>query len=381
MYLDYAATTPMSQQAIESYARVASDVIGNASSIHGDGRKARATVNKARRTVARAIGAPANDVLFTSGGTESNNFLLRGLAKANVSRGRHLVTTAIEHASVLETFRRLEREGFHVTYVAPNEEGVVAVEAIEQVLTEETTLVSVMYGNNEVGTKQPIEAIGELLRKRDVLLHTDAVQALSVETLDVDTLSVDAMSLSGHKIGGPKGIGVAYVRSGVAIEPFQVGGNQERKRRGGTENVPAIAALGTAVEQNEATKASRVATYETYRTIMLETFEREGISFSVNGTDALAHIVNVSFEGVDVETLLVRLDMERISVSSGSACTAGTVEPSHVLVAMYGEADERTRNSVRISFGEQLTEAGVAQAAATIARVVLRMNEKREGSL
>ena len=368
IYVDYAATAPMRKEVIDRYVEVAEQVLGNASSTHRFGREARSVVDRARRTIAQTIHARPNEMIFTSGGTEADNLAILGVAHASTQKG-HIVTTAIEHQAVLRAFEQLEREGWRVTYVAPDADGFISVDAIERALEEDTKFVSVMYGNNEVGTLQPIEAIGHLLKERDILFHTDAVQAYGVMPIDVNKMHVDLLSTSAHKIGGPKGVGFLYVRNGVVLSPTQLGGDQERKRRAGTENIPAIAAFSEAARLAHEEMEDNQKMYASFGRTMQNVWKERGIEYRVNGgeKETLPHIMNVSFEGIDIETFLVRLDLKGVAVSSGSACTAGSLDPSHVLVAMYGKDDERIRNSIRFSFGHLLTNELIEEVAHIVA--------------
>lgn len=368
IYVDYAATAPMKKEAITRYVEVAERVIGNASSTHQFGRTARSVVDRARRVFAQTIHARPNEIIFTSGGTEADNLAIFGVARACQQKG-HVVTTTIEHQAVLRAFEQLEREGWRVTYVAPDVDGFVSVEAIERALEEDTKFVSVMYGNNEVGTLQPIEAIGALLQERDIIFHTDAVQAYGVVPIDVEKMHIDLLSTSAHKIGGPKGMGFLYVRNDVVLSPTQLGGDQERKRRAGTENIPALAAFSEAARIANEEMEENEKMYATFRRKMESVWKQRRIDYRCNGgeKEILPHIMNVSFEGIDIETFLVRLDLKGVAVSSGSACTAGSLDPSHVLVAMYGKEDRRVRNSIRFSFGHLLTEELIEEVAHIVA--------------
>ncbi len=368
IYVDYAATSPMRKEAIHRYAEVAEQTIGNASSTHQFGRAARGVIDRARRTFAQTIHAYPNEITFTSGGTEADNLAILGVARACEEKG-HVVTTSIEHQAVLRAFEQLEREGWRVTYVAPDTNGFVSADAIERALEEDTKLVSVMYGNNEVGTLQPIEEIGALLHERAIVFHTDAVQAYGIVPIDVEKMHIDLLSTSAHKIGGPKGIGFLYVQRDVTLSPIQHGGDQERKRRAGTENIPSIAAFSEAARLAHEEMEKNQTRYQTFRQKMEEVWKKRNIAYECNEGKAatLPHIMNVSFPGIDIETFLVRLDLKGVAVSSGSACTAGSLDPSHVLVAMYGEEDPRVRNSIRFSFGHLLTEALIEEVAQIVA--------------
>lgn len=374
IYLDHAATSPMHPDVASEMMEVMTSVHGNPSSIHSFGRVARHQVDQARAVIASSIGAKEQEIIFTSGGTESDNLAIFGVAKALANKGRHLITTEVEHHAVLHAFEALEKEGFTVTYLPVNDEGRISIDQLKQALTEQTTLVSVMYGNNEVGTIQPIEEIGELLKDRDVYFHTDAVQAYGVEALNVNALQVDLLSTSSHKINGPKGIGFLYVREGTPLAVQQFGGEQERKRRAGTENVASITGFKRAVEIAQSTMEDKRSQYELLKKTFLDVLTEAEVDFKRNGSleHSLPHVLNLSIPGAHVESLLVNLDLAGVAVSSGSACTAGSIDPSHVLVAMYGKYADELTNSVRFSFGFSTTEEEVEEAAKRLVNIIER---------
>ncbi|MCA1056258.1 cysteine desulfurase [Rossellomorea aquimaris] len=375
IYMDHAATSPMDADVIEEMTSVMKEVFGNPSSIHSFGRSARHLVDQARMKIAGSLNADYNDIIFTSGGTEADNLAIIGTAHANRTRGNHIITTALEHHAVLHACGHLESEGFEVTYLPVDETGRVSLTDVENALRPDTILVTIMYGNNEVGTIQPIREIGQLLKDHDAYFHTDAVQAFGLVDLDVKELGVDMLSVSGHKINGPKGIGFLYCRREVNLQPGTFGGEQERKRRAGTENVPAIAGLGKAVELARAGCDEKSEMYNGFKRLFKETLVENSVSFHENGSleHGLPHVLNLSFPGTDVESMLMNLDMAGIAVSSGSACTAGSIEPSHVLVAMFGKGSERTKNSIRFSFGLGNTEDQIVRAANEVSKVVKRL--------
>lgn len=368
-YFDHAATTPMRPEVLEAMTPYFLAQYGNPSSIHGIGRTARAALDDSRRTLARFVGATPNEIVFTSGGTESDNYALFGAAEANAHKGKHLVTTKVEHHAVLHAMEQLERDGFDVTYLDVDSTGAVSVEAVRAALRDDTILVSVMYGNNEVGTIQPIAEIGEVLRDHQALFHTDAVQALGTETIDVKALGVDLLSASAHKINGPKGIGFLFMKTGVKLATRSFGGQQERKRRAGTENVPGAVGFKTAAALIMAERSERVEQYHGLAEALLQRLDALEVEYEVNGSNRLPHIVNLYLPGIDLEPFLIMMDMRGVAISSGSACTAGSIEPSHVLTAMFG-ASERTKQSVRISFGQGNTMHDVEQLAERLADVV-----------
>lgn len=375
IYLDHAATTPIHPLVAEKITSVMCDTFGNPSSIHSFGRGARHVLDEARSVIANSIHAQYNEIIFTSGGTEADNLAIIGSAQANKQKGKHIITTKIEHHAVLHTCQYLEAEGFEVTYLAPDESGIISVNTVKESLREDTILVSIMFGNNEVGSVQPIKEIGELLASHQTLFHTDAVQAYGSLQIDVNELGVDLLSASAHKINGPKGIGFLYMKTGTKITPGAFGGEQELKRRAGTENLASIAGFAEAVQQIFKTKEEKNEKHIQFKKQFMQVLTNEKIDFIINGTqeNSLPHVLNLSFPGTDVEALLVNLDMAGIAVSSGSACTAGSIEPSHVLVAMFGSDSERLRNSVRFSFGQGNTDEEIMKAAKETAKVVRRL--------
>lgn len=378
IYLDHAATSPMNGQVIEAMTTAMQHIFGNASSIHGAGREARKYLDDAREVLANSIGAHAGEIIFTSGGTEADNTAILGTVYARANEGKHIITTQVEHHAVLHTCEKLEREGFDVTYLPVDHMGCVAVEDVQKALREDTILVTIMYGNNEVGTIQPIAEIGELLRNHQATFHTDAVQAYGLEAIDVDQLQVDLLSVSAHKINGPKGIGFLYQKTGTPLASYALGGAQEKKRRAGTENIPAIIGFAKAVQVANKLREEKRSLYNHFKQIMLDVFSQEKLAFHVNGNEeqSLPHILNISFDGMEVESFLVNLDMAGICVSSGSACTAGSIDPSHVLVAMFGQGAEELRNSIRFSFGQDLTEKDIRSAAEKTAQIVKKLAKK-----
>lgn len=379
-YLDHAATTPLREEALAAMLPYLRESFGNPSSLHGPGRRARVAVDRARERVAAVIGAEPGEVVFTSGGTEADNAALRGTLAATTRRGRPgLVTSAVEHEAVLQTARGLEAAGHPVTVLDPDAEGQISAEAVAGAVGERTGLVSVMLVNNEVGTVYPVAQVAEAAHAAGAVAHTDAVQAAGVLGLDVEALGVDLLSLSAHKVGGPKGVGALYVRSGTPFEAVQMGGAQERRRRGGTENVAGVVgfaeALALADSEREATASRLTRLRDGLRARLVEAL---GPRLVVNTPgDAAPHILNVSVRGggapLDGEMLLTALDLEGVHASAGSACTSGALEPSHVLLALGLDRD-LAASTVRFSLGRDTTEADVAAAAAALARVVRRMD-------
>lgn len=376
IYLDHAATTPVDPRVLEVMLPYFSKAYGNPSSIYALGREARAALDQARARIARILNCQAREIVFTSGGTESDNLALKGVAFWHLlnGRGRHIVTTAFEHHAVLHSAEYLERFGFEVTYVRPDPDGIVHPEAIEEALRPDTILVSVMYANNEIGTIQPIREIARLCRKRGITFHTDAVQAAGTLPLDVEKLGVDLLSVSAHKFYGPKGVGFLYVRSGTPILWQQHGGAQESNRRAGTENVPGIVGMAYALELAYEELEERNARIQALRDRLIDGILSRIPDARLNGDRErrLPNNVNVTFEGVDGETLLLNLDLHGIAASSGSACTTGSTEPSHVLLAI-GLTPEQARSSIRLTLGKDNTPEEIERTLDVLAETVTRL--------
>ncbi|MDT0739545.1 cysteine desulfurase family protein [Staphylococcus chromogenes] len=378
VYADYAATTPVKPEVVEAMTNIYQTHYGNPSSIHTQGRDARRFLDEARRTVAQCLNANPNEIIFTSGATESNNTAIKGVAYANISKGKHLITTKIEHHSVLHVFEFLESQGFEVTYLNVNEEGLVDLDALKEAMRPDTTLVSIMLVNNEVGTVQQVYDIQEILSDYSALFHMDAVQAIGHLPVDVKDLQVDALSLTAHKFGGPKGVGALYVKNGTQIQYTQMGGEQETKRRAGTENVAQIVGLATAMKLAENNRDENQIYITRLKEILLVNLQERAIPFEYNGSmiESSNHIVNLYFPFVDVETLLTLLDIAGIYVSSGSACTAGSTIPSHVLSAMYGEENPKVNHSIRISLNENVTEREIQTIVVELQKIYLKFKEE-----
>lgn len=377
IYLDHAATSPIHPEVIQQMTKTMEEVYGNPSSIHTVGRIARKALDDARSVLADAIGAKDNEIILTSGGTEADNTAIFGTAYAKQHLGKHIITTKIEHHAVLHACEKLEKSGFEVTYLPVDETGRVSVSEFRNALRDDTILVTIMYGNNEVGTIQPIAEIGEILKEHQATFHTDAVQAFGIEKLNVNDLHVDLLSVSSHKINGPKGIGFLYQRTGTPLVATFFGGSQEKKRRAGTENVPGAVGFAKAVELSQSHLEEKQGQFRKFREQFLKVLDKEQIQYSLNGHPdyKLPHILNISFPGTDVESFLVNLDLEGVYASSGSACTAGSMDPSHVLVAMFSNKSERIKNSIRFSFGYGLTEQLVELAATKTAKIVKRLTK------
>jgi cysteine desulfurase len=377
IYLDHAATSPMHPDVVESMLPFMTEAFGNPSSIHFFGRKSRHAVDEARQTIASTINAKPNEIVFTSGGTEADNLAIIGTAMKMEGKGKHIITSAIEHHAVLHTCEHLAKQGFTVTYLPVNEAGLVSIKDIEAALTPETILVTIMFGNNEVGAIQPIKEIGELLQDHQAVFHTDAVQAYGLVDIDVNQYKIDLLSVSAHKINGPKGTGFLFMREGRKLAPLLFGGEQEKKRRAGTENVAGIVGLQTAAQLAKKTMSGKNALYQDFKQAFVSVLKEQDISFEVNGelTKSLPHVLNIYFPGTNVESMLVNLDLAGIAASSGSACTAGSIDPSHVLVAMFGKDSERIASSIRFSFGIGNTIEDIKTAALETAKIVSRLKK------
>jgi cysteine desulfurase len=380
VYLDNSATTPVDPRVAAAMARAVVENFGNASSVHGFGQQARAAVDRARREVAALIGAKQNEIVFTSGGTEANNLAIRGLCEASAAHGRHVITSAIEHPSVAGVCVELEKRGWEVTRLPVYANGIVKLEDIAAAIRPGTVLVTIMLANNEIGTIQPIAQIGSLVREkraagqRHLWLHTDAVQAAGRLPLSVDELGCDLLTMSAHKLYAPKGVGALYVRRGVRLHGQNVGGHQERERRAGTENVPGIVAFG------EAAKLAReeLEARSTHDRALRDRFEAEvrkritDVVMNGDSEQRLAHLSNISFRFIEGEGLLINLDLEGVAVSTGSACSSGTLEPSPVIRAL-GVNDELARGSIRFSFGKDNIEDDVYYTVEVLSNAVERL--------
>jgi cysteine desulfurase len=375
VYFDYNATTPAAPAVREAVARVTADQFGNASSVHFFGQQAKAVLDDARSAVARLIGGDPSEVVFTSGGTESDNFAIRGAAEALEATGRrHLVASAIEHEAVLNTLRALARRGWSSTIVPVDRSGIVSPDRLREAVTDRTALVSVMHANNEIGTIQPIAELARIAHERGALMHSDAVQSIGKIPVNVAALEVDLLSLSAHKFNGPKGAGALWIRRGTRLLPILTGGKHERNRRAGTENTPAIAGLGVAAQLAEAKMAAEAARVGILRDRLEKGILERVTGTAVNGAPdrRVPNTTNISFDRVEAESLLIALDLEGIAVSTGSACSSGTLEPSHVLRAM-GLPPHRTQNSLRFSLGLFSTDEEVDRVIDVLPAVVEKL--------
>ncbi|MBC1472970.1 cysteine desulfurase family protein [Listeria seeligeri] len=375
IYLDHAATSPIHPEVVQTMLGAVTNTYGNPSSIHYAGREARKALDMARENIARIIHAEEKEVIFTSGGTEGDNLALIGAAMSNKEKGKHIITTEIEHHAVLKTCAYLETQGFEITYLPVDKHGVVSLESLAAQLRPDTIVVSIMYGNNEIGSIQPLAEIGALLQDHQALFHTDAVQAYGLLNINVMELGVDLLTASSHKINGPRGVGFLYVKNGTRLTYQMHGGEQERKRRAGTENLAGICGFSAAATIISNERESKKEEYISFKKRMAEIWREAGLDFEVNGLEAatLPHVFSVRFPGISIEQLLMNLDMDGIAVSSGSACTAGTVDPSHVLVALFGEGHPGVQETVRISFGLGNHLEEIEIAATKISEVVRRL--------
>lgn len=377
IYMDHSATTPVHPEVAQIIQEHMVETYGNPSSIHSFGRDARKSVEHAREAVARLIGADEpREIIFTSGGTEADNMALKGVAAANRRHGKHIITSAIEHHAVLHTCEWLEKQGYDVTYLPVDKDGLVDPTGLKEAVRDDTILVSIMLANNEVGTVQPLEEISAITKERGIYLHTDAVQAVGNIPVDVNKLGVDLLSLSGHKIYGPKGIGALYIRRKTKMEPLFHGGSHERRLRSGTENVPGIVGLGKAAELALAELDERATRNRALRDRLLGGIMKRISDVKLNGhpSKRLPNNANVSFLYVEGESILLNLDMKGIAASSGSACTSGSLEPSHVLTAM-GIPHEVAHGSVRFSLGRENTEEDVDYVVEVLVETIARLRD------
>ena len=382
IYLDNAATTPMSPKVIDVVTEEMKNDFGNASSTYELGRKARHVVDQARSKVAKAINAKDNEIIFTSGGSESNNTAIFGTAHSRSDIGKRIITTKIEHPSVLQPMMQLEREGFDVVYLNVDETGHISLEELKKNLTPETILVSIMAVNNEIGTINPIAEIGEIVAKSNAYFHVDAVQGLGNIDIDVAKMKIDLLSSSAHKINGPKFLGFLYEKADVKLPPLVYGGEQETKRRAGTENVPGIAGLGEAVSEIAGVDKQKLQEkYHHFQKTILTELDQAKIAYQVNGglgENVSHHILNLRIDGISTTLLQANLDLAGFAVSGGSACTAGSLEPSHVLCACFGKKSPRVLESIRISFGRYTTDEEITSFAQQLVKIAQKVQKKEK---
>ena len=376
IYLDNAATTKTAPEVVEAMLPYFTEYFGNASSVYGFAGNSKEAMAKARETIANSLGAKANEIYFTAGGSEADNWALKATAEAYKAKGNHIITTKIEHHAILHTAEWLEKNGFEVTYLNVDENGVVKLDELKAAIRPETILISVMFANNEIGTIEPIKEIGEIAKANGILFHTDAVQAFGQVPINVDELNIDMLSSSGHKLNGPKGIGFLYIRKGVKIRSFVHGGAQERKRRAGTENIPGIVGYGAAVERAMSTMKERTDKEIELRDYLIDRILKEVPYTRLNGhrTNRLPNNANFSFQFIEGESLLIMLDMEGICGSSGSACTSGSLDPSHVLLAI-GLPHEIAHGSLRLTLSDETTKEDIDFVVEKVKEIVARLRD------
>ena len=374
IYLDNAATTKVRPEVVEAMLPFYTEYYGNPSAVYEFSTPCKEALAKARETVANSLGAKDNEIYFTNGGSESDNWALIATAEAYASKGKHIITTKIEHHAILHTAEYLEKRGFEITYIGVDENGVVKVDELEKAIRPDTILISVMFANNEIGTIQPIKEIGEIAKEHGIIFHTDAVQAYAHVPINVDEYHIDMLSVSGHKFNGPKGIGFLYIRTGLKLRSFIHGGSQERKRRGGTENVPGIVGIGKAVEIAMANLAERTAYEVELRDYLIDRVLSEVPYVRLNGhrTNRLPNNANFAFQFIEGESLLIMLDMQGICGSSGSACTSGSLDPSHVLLAI-GLPHEIAHGSLRLTLSEETTKEDIDFTVDEIKKIVEKL--------
>ena len=376
VYFDNAATTRVDEEVLKEMLPYFKDYYGNASSIYKLGRESRKAVESARESVAKVLNCNLNEIYFTAGGSESDNTIIKGIAHGYKSKGNHIITSKIEHPAVLETCKMLEKEGFEVSYINVDEEGIVDLEELKNAIKDTTILITIMFANNEIGTIQPIKEIGEIAKEHKIFFHTDAVQAVGTLRIDVKELNIDALSMSGHKFYGPKGIGALYVRNGINFEKYISGGHQERNKRAGTENVPGIVGMGKAIELAYRDLEEHNKKIKKLRDYYVSQVTEKIPYVKVNGSmeKRLPGNSNISFRFIEGESLLLNLDLKGIAASSGSACTSGSLDPSHVLLAI-GLPHEIAHGSLRISIGKYNTKEEVDYLIENLVEIVNRLRE------
>ncbi|ABP67832.1 aminotransferase, class V [Caldicellulosiruptor saccharolyticus DSM 8903] len=376
IYFDHAATTPLKKEVLDEMMPYLTEQYGNPSTIYRLGREAKKAIELARERVAKALNAEVQEIFFTSGGTESDNWALKGVAFANKDKGKHIITTTIEHHAVLHPLKYLEGLGFEVTYVPVEPNGIVDPQKVKEAIRDDTILISVMLANNEIGTIQPVKEIAKIAKERGIIVHTDAVQAVGQIPVDVKDLGVDLLSLSAHKFYGPKGVGALYIKKGTKIHPFSHGGAQERNRRAGTENVAGIVGLGKAIELATQNLSEYAAKLQKLRDKLIDGVLSKIDYVRLNGDryNRLPNNANFSFEFIEGESLLLMLDMKGIAASSGSACTSGSLDPSHVLLAI-GLEHEVAHGSLRITLGEDNTEEDIDYLLEVLPEIVSRLRD------
>lgn len=376
IYLDNAATTKTAPEVVDAMLPYFSEYYGNASTIYSLGDESKKAMDHARQTIADSLGAKPEEIYFTAGGSESDNWALKATAEAYASKGKHIITTKIEHHAILHTCEYLEKRGFEITYLNVDRDGLISLDELKAAIRPDTILISVMFANNEIGTIEPIAEIGEIAKEHGVLFHTDAVQAYAQVPINVDEMHIDMLSASGHKLNGPKGIGFLYIRKGVKIRSFVHGGAQERSRRAGTENIPGIVGLGAAVERAMRIMDTKTRKESELRDYLIGRLENEIPHCWLNGhrTKRLPNNINFSFLFIEGESMLIMLDMKGICASSGSACTSGSLDPSHVLLAI-GLKHEEAHGSLRLTLSEESTKEEMDIVAEEVKKIVQRLRD------
>ena len=376
IYLDNAATTKTAPEVVDAMLPYFSEYYGNASTIYSLGAESKKAMDHARQTIADSLGAKPEEIYFTAGGSESDNWALKATAEAYASKGKHIITTKIEHHAILHTCEYLEKRGFEITYLNVDRDGLISLDELKAAIRPDTILISVMFANNEIGTIEPIAEIGEIAKEHGVLFHTDAVQAYAQVPINVDEMHIDMLSASGHKLNGPKGIGFLYIRKGVKIRSFVHGGAQERSRRAGTENIPGIVGLGAAVERAMRIMDSKTRKEIELRDYLIGRLENEIPHCWLNGhrTKRLPNNINFSFLFIEGESMLIMLDMKGICASSGSACTSGSLDPTHVLLAI-GLKHEEAHGSLRLTLSEDSTKEEMDIVAEEVKKIVQRLRD------
>ncbi len=376
IYLDNAATTKTAPEVVDAMLPYFSEYYGNASTIYSLGAESKKAMDHARQTIADSLGAKPEEIYFTAGGSESDNWALKATAEAYASKGKHIITTKIEHHAILHTCEYLEKRGFEITYLNVDRDGLISLDELKAAIRPDTILISVMFANNEIGTIEPIAEIGEIAKEHGILFHTDAVQAYAQVPINVDEMHIDMLSASGHKLNGPKGIGFLYIRKGVKIRSFVHGGAQERSRRAGTENIPGIVGLGAAVERAMRIMDTKTRKESELRDYLIGRLENEIPHCWLNGhrTKRLPNNINFSFLFIEGESMLIMLDMKGICASSGSACTSGSLDPSHVLLAI-GLKHEEAHGSLRLTLSEESTKEEMDIVAEEVKKIVQRLRD------
>ncbi len=374
IYMDHSATTPVHPDVLDAMLPYYKEFFGNASSVHSFGRDARNAMEEAREKIAEFIGAQTREIIFTSGGTESDNFAIEGAVYENIKKGKHIITSMIEHHAVLNTCKHLETHGFEVSYLTVDEHGVIDLDELKKLIRDDTSLITIMHANNEVGTIEPLQEVGKIAKERGIIFHTDAVQTAGKIPVNVDELGVDLLTMSAHKIYGPKGVGILYIRRGTKVEPLIRGGHHERNRRAGTENVPSIVGFGKAVEvaQSDMEEEGKRLWNLTEKLKNGLQEKLEDVYVNSHPINRLPGVINISFDYIEGESIILNLDMKGVAVSTGSACTSGSLEPSHVLTAL-GVCAATAQGAIRFSLGRSNTEEDIGFLIDEIPPIIIRL--------